>query len=200
MTSSKKALIIFARKPEQGKVKTRLAASIGEEKALQIYLRLLNHTREVASRLMVDSYVFLTEHTDDDFWEGFFCEQQQGITLGEKMQHAFELLFKKGYNQCIIIGSDCPDLDSEMVENAFDYLLNDDVVIGPAEDGGYYLLGMKKLIPEIFINKEWSTEKVFKQTIADVESLNLTYKILPALSDIDEEKDIQKKWLKDLEI
>lgn len=201
MTNQKKALIIFARKPEKGKVKTRLAATIGEEKALQIYLLLLEHTREIAKKICCDCFVFLTEPTKDNFWDGFFCEQQQGITLGEKMMHAFEILFKRGYNQCIIIGSDCPDLQKEIVENAFQYLLNNnDVVIGPAEDGGYYLLGMKKLIPALFINKEWSTEKVFKNTIADIENLNLTYRILPVLNDVDEEKNIPQQWLKDLEI
>lgn len=196
----RKALIIFARKPVIGKVKTRLAASIGDEKALHIYLRLLKHTREIASQLKVDRFVFLTEPTEDAFWNGFFCEQQQGITLGEKMQHAFKLLFKKGYNQCVIIGSDCPYLEKEIIENAFNYLLNDDVVIGPADDGGYYLLGMKKLIPAIFKDKEWSTEKVLNQTIGDIKTLHLTYKILPVLSDVDEEKDVPKKWLNDLEI
>lgn len=200
MRNPTKALIIFARKPLIGKVKTRLAASIGDEKALQIYLRLLEHTRAVAKQLLCDCFVFLTEPTDDDFWEGFFCEQQKGNALGEKMQNAFEMLFNKGYDQCIIIGSDCPGLEKEIVESAFTYLLNEDVVIGPAVDGGYYLLGIKMMIAEIFNDKEWSTHKVLKQTIKDIEKINLTYRILPFLNDVDEEKDVPADWLKNLDI
>ena len=159
----------------------------------------MQHTRVVAKQLGCDRFVFLTEPTEDDFWDGFFGEQQEGNSLGEKMHHAFETLFKMGYKKCVIIGSDCPGLKKEIVENAFADLSENDVAIGPAEDGGYYLLGMKKLIPTLFINKEWSTQNVFKQTIVDLENLSLTYKILPVLNDVDEEKDVPVEWLKELE-
>ena len=199
MENQKKGLIIFARKPVLGTVKTRLAKGIGEEKALQIYIKLLQHTRAVAKQVQCDCFIFLTEPTEDDFWNGFFCEQQQGNTLGEKMQHAFEMLFKKGYNHCVIVGSDCPNLEKEIVENAFISLSENDVTIGPAGDGGYYLLGMKKLISPLFKNKDWSTENVFKQTIEDVTNLQLTFKVLPLLNDVDEKKDVPVAWLKELE-
>ncbi len=199
MKKKENALIIFARKPEEGKVKTRLAKTIGNEKTLQIYIKLLQHTRSVAKQIPCDSFVFLTEPTDDNFWEGFFCEQQQGDTLGDKMKYAFEMLFTKGYEQCIIIGSDCPGLEKEIVEEAFLSFLENDVTIGPAKDGGYYLLGMKKLINPLFQDKDWSTESVFTQTMEDVETLQLTYKLLPVLNDVDEEKDVPINWWKELD-
>lgn len=199
MNKKENALIIFARKPEAGKVKTRLAKTIGNEKTLQIYIKLLQHTRAVVKQMPCDSFVFLTEPTNDNFWEGFFCEQQQGDTLGDKMKNAFEMLFHNGYEQCIIIGSDCPSLEKEIVEEAFLCLLENDVTIGPAKDGGYYLLGMKKLINPLFQNKDWSTENVFTQTMEDIETLQLTYKLLPILNDVDEEKDVPINWWQELD-
>ncbi len=199
MNKTKNALIIFARKPEAGKVKTRLAKTIGNANTLQIYIKLLEHTRTVGKEMECDSFVFLTEPMNDDFWDGFFCELQHGETLGDKMQHAFELVFNKGYQHCVIIGSDCPGLDTKIVKKAFAFLALNDVAIGPAEDGGYYLLGMKKLIPAIFSEKDWSTAAVYQQTIKDLQNLQLSYKVLPVLNDVDEEKDVPEEWIRELE-
>ncbi|CAN5575572.1 TIGR04282 family arsenosugar biosynthesis glycosyltransferase [soil metagenome] len=197
MTDTKKALIIFARKPVLGKVKTRLAAKAGQQKALEIYKLLLAHTRSIASSLHCDNFVFVTEAIDDNFWQGFTAEMQEGINLGNRMNHAFDLLFSKGYQHCIIIGSDCPGLSNEIVNTAFQSLHNNDIVIGPATDGGYYLLGMRKMIAGIFINKDWSTSKVFDQTMLDVKSQNLSCYILPQLTDVDEIEDVPAEWLDD---
>ena len=139
----KNALIIFARKPELGKVKTRLAATIGNIKALDIYTKLLMHTRAIAKQTNVETFIFLTEPTLDNFWDTFSCELQIGETLGDKMQHAFKLIFEKNFQKCIIIGSDCPELSVEIVNTAFNELDKYDAVIGEAQDGGYYLLGTK---------------------------------------------------------
>ena len=195
MTLSKKALIIFARKPQLGKVKTRLAATVGTENALAVYEKLLLHTRTVAKETGIDTYVFLTEQTDDDFWKDFYTELQAGATLGERMQQAFHFLFLKEYNECIIIGSDCPSLSSEIVNAAFYELQKNDVVIGPATDGGYYLLGMKTLTPALFQNIHWSTEKVFSQTIRAIEKQKISYAQVATLNDVDEEKDVPAGWL-----
>lgn len=193
--NNKNALIIFARKPELGKVKTRLAATIGNTKALDIYSKLLLHTRAVAEKANADAFIFLTDPTDDNFWDAFTCELQIGNGLGDKMQHAFELIFKKDFQKCIIIGSDCPKLSEDIVNTAFDELDKYDAVIGAAQDGGYYLLGTKKLFPALFKNKEWSTAHVFSQTILDFENEKLSYSTLPVLNDLDEEKDIPPEWL-----
>ena len=192
---NKNALIIFARKPELGKVKTRLAATIGNKKALEIYIKLLTHTRTIAEAANAEPFVFLTETTENNFWDTFSCELQLGNTLGERMLDAFSFILKKNYNKCIIIGSDCPKLSVEIVNTAFNYLDENDAVIGAAQDGGYYLLGIKKLIPALFRNKEWSTSNVFSQTIFDFENEKISYRTLPTLHDLDEEKDIPDEWL-----
>ena len=191
----KKGLIIFARKPVLGKVKTRLAATVGELKALDIYKKLLIHTRTIAQSSSCDNFAFLTEQDDEAFWTGFSCELQSGENLGERMQEAFSLLFKKGYHQCIIIGSDCPGLTNEIIDNAFESLKTNDVVIGAAADGGYYLLGMKKLHSALFKNKNWSTEHVFTQTVNDIKQHQFLFKTMPVLNDVDEEKDVPPEWL-----
>ena len=191
----KKGLIIFARKPVLGKVKTRLAATIGDAKALDIYKKLLIHTRSVALACECDGFAFLTEMDGEDFWEGFSKQLQVGESLGNKMQEAFNLLFNNGYKHCIIIGSDCPSLTKEIVDNAFESLKTNDVVIGKARDGGYYLLGMKALHRPFFNNKNWSTENVFNETIKDIKTLELSFKTMPVLNDVDEEGDVPREWL-----
>lgn len=190
------ALIIFARRPEAGKVKTRLAATIGDAAALDVYIRLLVHTRAVAMHSGVDVHVFLTEMPADLFWQDFTLDLQADGDLGEKMEAAFAQLFAHGYQRVVIIGSDCPELTTAHVREAFSLLETNDVVIGPALDGGYYLLGMKTLQATLFRNKNWSTDTVFTQTIADLEKGGLTYAKLPQLRDIDTGEDLQSVgWL-----
>ena len=110
------------------------------------------------------------------------------------MATAFKELFDLNYDSVCIIGSDCYELNSEIIEEAFQKLEKNDAVIGPTFDGGYYLLGMKALHPEIFQNKNWSTETVYSDTITDFKKLSLTYSNLVKLSDIDEEKDLPQHW------
>ena len=190
----KNALIIFVRNPELGKVKTRLAAQIGNEKALDIYMKLLQHTRQVAFKADCDKYVFATEPLQDDTWKDFNVEQQADGDLGEKMSHAFKTIYEKGYEKVSIIGSDCPDLSSKIIKEAFEKLDEKDIVIGPAKDGGYYLLGLKKLYPEIFREKNWSTGSVFNETVESLNHLKLSFHQLVTLTDLDEEKDIPLTW------
>jgi rSAM/selenodomain-associated transferase 1 len=189
------ALIVFVRKPELGKVKTRLARETGTQKALEIYNRLLQHTFELASPLPCDKYTFVTEKQDTAFWDGFYEEVQQGDDLGMRMHNAFDTLFERGYKKLVIIGSDCPQLDTPRVQQAFDLLNEYDIVTGPAADGGYYLLGMKNLHPDLFQNKKWSTGTVFADTMQDIERLQLKHAVLPVLSDVDELKDVPAGWL-----
>lgn len=187
-----KSLIIFVRKPEAGKVKTRLASQVGNEKALEVYIKLLQHTQQICHNVNADKYLFGTELEDDVSWDGFFQARQRGDDLGNRMMNAFNYLFEKNYEKVVIIGSDCPLLTAEIIEEAFNKLDETDIVIGPAEDGGYYLLGMKKLVPALFRNIQWSSATVFSDTIRILQSLSLTYFLLPELSDIDTEED----WLK----
>lgn len=185
--------MIFIKNPELGKVKTRLAKSIGHEKALNVYHLLLDHTLKITSTIKTDKAVFYSDYiNENDIWrEGEFKKLlQKGEDLGEKMSNAFINAFKMGYKRVVIIGSDCFELNEGILNNAFKILEENEVVIGPANDGGYYLLGLQKYYKQFFENKTWSTENVLLETLHDLSNLNLSFKLLPTLSDIDEEKDL----------
>jgi rSAM/selenodomain-associated transferase 1 len=195
----KNAVIIFTKNPEAGKVKTRLAATIGNDAALSVYVQLLSRTVSITNQLPVDKFVFYSNHImQEDIWNNnhFFKQVQSGHDLGERMKNAFTDIFKKDYEKIVIIGTDCPDLNPNIILNAFARLDFHDVVIGPAEDGGYYLLGMKQIHPQLFENISWSTDAVLSETQIKCDDLQLDYHLLPMLKDIDEEKDLsfeQKK-------
>ena len=189
----KEAIIIFVRNPELGKVKTRLAAKIGNEKALEVYIKLLEHTRDILSGLEADKFVFGTEPFNLH-WRGCINEIQTSGDLGSRMSNAFHLVFAKGYDRVIIIGSDCLELTKHHIEEAFAALNENDIVIGPATDGGYYLLGMKKLHGQLFENKSWSTDLVFRQTMDSINQSGLPIFSLEWLNDIDTEKDLPANW------
>lgn len=187
------ALIIFTRNPQLGKVKTRLAKTIGNEKALEVYNDLLFHTMTETQNLDCDKFVFYDENIEtNDLWLETLFEKriQFGAHLGAKMQNAFQTLFDLGYQNCIIIGSDLFDLQANHINEAFNKLESNDVIIGPAEDGGYYLLGLKKVIPSIFKNKDWGTSTVLSSTLKDLENYKIEF--LETLNDIDTFEDLEK--------
>jgi len=187
------ALIIFIKNIEPGKVKTRLAATVGNEMALKIYKELLRHTRDISLSLNVDRQLFYSTEIEEDEWstEHFQKNVQTGQGLGERMSSAFRQITNT-HQKVIIVGSDCASLTTSILEEAFAKLDDHDFVIGPALDGGYYLLGMNAYYPTVFENIEWSTEQVFPQTIKQIQLLDKTYALLPTLSDIDYEED----WVK----
>jgi len=192
MDKSKNALLIFAKNPILGKVKTRLAATVGNDRALQIYIQLLNHTQSVTNDVAATKIVFYSDFIAmNDIWDkGYLKKTQRGADLGDRMSTAFDKTLKKGFDKAVIIGTDCYDLTNAVIEDAFSALENHDVVIGPALDGGYYLLGMKNHYPQLFNEMVWSTDTVFNETLARCNDLNLRYFLLPVLSDIDNEKDL----------
>jgi rSAM/selenodomain-associated transferase 1 len=176
-----------------GKVKTRLAKSLGKEKALEIYKMLLKHTHHLTHQLPVDRFVFYEDFVNEnDLWNISSSKKilQIGDGLGDRMQHAFKTVFEMGYSKAAIIGSDCLELTSNIILRAFDALDNYHCVIGPANDGGYYLLGMTYLIPTIFSKKDWSTSSVLKETISDLDRQQIKFYPLEMLRDIDVEADI----------
>ena len=189
---TKKLLIIFVKNAVKGKVKTRLAATIGDEKALEIYQILVQHTFDITIALPVNKAVFYSDFLQEDIWSPAFYENfvQSGTDLGERMYQAFQQGFATGYEQVCIIGSDCYELTEQIIQQAFEKLELTDVVIGPAEDGGYYLLGMKGLHETIFQNKNWSTQTVLPDTLNNLKDADLTVALLPELTDVDEEKDL----------
>ncbi len=188
----KTALIIFTRNPELGKCKTRLAKTVGDSAALNIYKYLLQHTANISKQVNTDRFVFYSEAIqNNDIWdEAFFKKKlQNGIDLGERMHNAFQELLNSNYEKVIIIGSDLLDLSPEIIEDAYLKLNAKDVVIGPAKDGGYYLLGLKKMEVPIFKNKIWGTETVRKDTINDLK--NSSVHLLKELNDIDTFEDMK---------
>ena len=188
----KKALIIFTRNPELGKCKTRLAKTLGDKSTLDIYNHLLKHTATVSKEVKASRYVFYSETINhSDIWDSniYFKKLQKGENLGERMENAFAELFKSGYQKAIIIGSDLLDLNASLIKKAFRELDHNDVVIGPAEDGGYYLLGSKKIHSSIFKNKKWGTETVRMATLKDLENSNVH--LLKVLNDIDTFEDMK---------
>lgn len=189
---NKNLLLIFTRNPELGKAKTRLARSVGNKTALTIYKFLLDKTKEVTQNLTCDKAVYYSVKVrKNDIWDANIYQkhQQIGEDLGIRMQNAFKNSFDKNYEKVMIIGSDLYDLTPNIIEDAFTKLNTNDVVIGPAEDGGYYLLGMKKLQPHIFKNKEWGTASVRKDTLNDLQKVSVH--LLAKLNDVDVIEDIE---------
>lgn len=186
-------IIVLFKNPIERKVKTRLAATIGHEKALMVYLELLEHTFKVARSVSgVQVHLFFSDFIDSRLphigSDDELYLQVKG-SLGEKMNHAFETVHAEG-DKTIIIGSDCPGITSELIENAFSQLDNFSLVLGPAEDGGYYLLGIKKLDSSLFEGISWSTDQVLKQTSQKAIQTGYSVKLLIPLSDVDTEDDL----------
>lgn len=187
------ALIIFVRNLEKGKVKKRLAKSIGDDKSLEVYKYLLEHTKDIIVSCKYNLFVFYSHyiHINDVFDDNIFSKHlQEGNDLGEKMSNAFSKVFELGLKNICIIGSDCYELQTETLHQAFDKLHQNDVVLGPSRDGGFYLLGMKKLYPDFFTSKEWGTSTVLDDTLQTINNLGLTCAQLDELNDIDTIEDL----------
>lgn len=190
-----KGVIVFVKNPEYGKVKTRLAATVGDEKAMEIYLKLLDYTRSVLMKVNdVKRYVYYSSFVDpSDAWTetDFEKKLQDPSGLGQRMSSAFQSTFQ-ACDKAIIIGSDCAQLTPYHIEEAFEKLNDHDLVIGPSLDGGYYLLGMNDYHPQMFEDIVWSTDTVYKETLQKAAAHNLEVYKLEALSDIDYEEDWNK--------
>ena len=188
-------IIVFVKNPELGKVKTRLAATLGDEKALKIYNKLVGYTKDVLSQLSnVKRYIYYSSFVvKQDIWDNHQFEKRTQSTggLGDRITTALKETFET-CNPIIIIGSDCPQLTPLHIKDAFEQLKTHNIVIGPSHDGGYYLLGMDKYYPQLFQDINWSTSTVFQETVLKATNLNLGVDELETLSDIDYEED----WIK----
>ena len=193
---NKSALCIMFRIPEYGNVKQRLAAQIGHNEALNAYASMLHETINNVSRLKgIDIYGFYEGRASQqaNLLQGFETLPQQGKDLGEKMLNAVNLLFKKGYSKVILIGSDSPDMPVSFVSEAFVQLDSHELVIGPSNDGGYYLIGMNSPIDSVFKGIQWGQSNVLQETISIAESEGIKYFLLPEWYDIDD-LDSLKRW------
>ncbi|MBD3638867.1 MAG: TIGR04282 family arsenosugar biosynthesis glycosyltransferase [Crocinitomicaceae bacterium] len=189
-------LIVFAKNVLLGKVKTRLAKSIGDVGAFDVYRTLFNITEKQSSRLEnCDIHIYFSDTIIETKWPEAEKFLQKGNDLGERMKNAFDHGFQLGYKKIIGIGTDLPDLRTEVMNQAFEALDTSDTVFGPATDGGYYLLGMVNKNDNIFLNKPWSTSQVLKQTLEELENSGVTYRLLKEFNDIDTLEDLQKSSL-----
>lgn len=191
--SEKNLLLIFTKNPVAGKVKTRLAKDVGDEKALEIYQFLLDHSVKFTSKVVATRQVWYSDEINNsDIWDNDLFQKKEQLSspdLGERMQHAFENGFSEGFERILIIGTDLYDISEEDIRLAFESLDNHDFVIGPATDGGYYLLGMKSLNSEIFKNKNWGTNTVLENTLQDLQEYQL--KLMEPRNDVDYLDDIR---------
>ncbi|WP_198172546.1 TIGR04282 family arsenosugar biosynthesis glycosyltransferase [Hymenobacter ginkgonis] len=192
-------LLIFAREPVLGRVKTRLAAGIGAEAALAVYHELLTLTAAAVAGAQVPATVWLAEAPTPladptrprPEWPGLpWRVQPAANSLGARMAHAFAEAFAGGAARVVIIGTDCPGLSADLLQQAFAQLHTHELVLGPANDGGYYLLGMNKLHPALFEHKDWSTATVLPATLADAARLGLRVAQLLTLHDVDSAQDL----------
>lgn len=183
-------LVVFLRLPDKGKVKTRLAATLGKETALQIYKKLVYITLDTVTRSGIPAYLFYTDGLPPagERDPRFSYQIQLDGDLGTKMADALSFVLSL-HKKALIIGSDCPDLTPEILDACCRYLDEKDIVLGPSDDGGYYLLGCSEFHPALFANIEWSTPSVLDQTIEKIMEANLSYGLLERLHDIDTAED-----------
>lgn len=192
---NKSALGVFFKIPAPGKVKKRLAVEIGEDSALKAYKSMLKATIKNISVLQgIDIYGFYDGILKDNtFMKIFPLIPQEGRDLGERMSNAITLLLNSGYKKVSLIGADSPDLPVSFIKEAFIKLDSFDLVIGPSEDGGYYLIGMNKPFDDIFKNIKWGYNNVFKDTISIANNAGIRYFLLSEWYDIDDNTHF-KKW------
>lgn len=187
------ALIIFQKNLVLGKVKTRLAQTIGDDLALEVYEKLVELTQKEAEQVQLERLIYFSDFLPEETPKpGFSYCLQMGADLGERMSNAFAEVFEKGFSPILIIGTDCPLISCEVIEDALDQLGQVDLVIGPAEDGGYFLLGMRTFFPEIFKTITWSSDQVLPQTLEIARKQKLNIGLLPVLFDIDHEEDLNR--------
>jgi uncharacterized protein len=191
-------LIVFTRYPQSGKAKTRLIPAVGAEAAAAIHRQMTEHTLaqitllQQRRSLTVEVWFAGGDHTQMQTWLGAdrLYQPQPDGDLGDRMAQAFQTAFDSGVKAAVIIGTDCPELTDVLLTEAFQALQQTDLVLGPATDGGYYLIGLRWLVPELFKAIAWSTDRVFRQTVDIASKLNLSLTTLPTLTDVDRPDDL----------
>jgi uncharacterized protein len=195
---SQECLLIFARYPEPGQVKTRLIPAIGADAAALLYRQMVEHTLQQARAFQQSRFISIEiwftggSTAPMQAWLGqdLIYERQPPGDLGDRLSYALQTTFNKGNTAAVVIGTDCPELNPTILAESFSALHQNDLVLGPAKDGGYYLIGLQRLIRELFVGISWSTAEVFEQTDKIAENLNLIRAYLTPLSDVDVPPDL----------
>lgn len=189
----KEVVLVFQRNEVLGKVKTRLAAGIGEEQAMKIYRYLLNKTYLALKEITVPVTTYFSEFIPENPIHSAENKQVQvGGDLGERMRNAFVTHLESGMEKVVLIGTDCPSLEGTHLVQAFEALEHSDLVLGPARDGGYYLIGMKRRADFLFEGITWSSELVLSQTLTLAAEQGLHSSLLPIMEDIDSPEDWER--------
>ena len=194
----KPIILLFIKAPLKGQIKSRLAAAIGNDAALELYQRFVLDTIDTVGALAIPLRICFyppDAGTTIRTWLGneHACMPQQGNDLGERMEQAFEQVFKEGYDRAVLIGSDIPELSHAVIREAFAALDTYDAVIGPAADGGYYLIGFtaKSFVTSVFHHIVWSTSTVCDETLTRFKHSGKRVHLLPKLHDVDTQDDLR---------
>ena len=196
--SEKRLLLVFVKNAVLGTAKTRLAKTIGNDAAFDVYKHLMHITEQATIDLKnCDVRIYFSSEKDPTRWTNYTQCVQQGNDLGERMSDAFRRSFELGYEQIVGVGSDLPDLTSEIIDKGLAELNSNDAVFGPAEDGGYYLIGMRSMLECVFEDKPWSTEGLLDVTLEELKSKGHSVGIIETLNDVDTEDDLMSSSLKE---
>jgi rSAM/selenodomain-associated transferase 1 len=194
---SNACILLYAKFPEKGKVKTRLARDIGDTHAVELARRFILDIFATFARNEIPVCVCYSPESAEEAFRQWLSDDytywpQHGQDLGDRMHRSFQQAFQAGYQRVIVIGSDLPDVPATLIDKAFEQLDTFDAVIGPSDDGGYYLLGFRKetFLPDIFHNMTWSTADVYTETVERIKKAGRTFFQLPEWSDVDDVHDL----------
>ena len=185
-------IIIFIKNLIEGRVKTRLARDVGNRLAIMMYQDMVAHCLQEMEQSKISYLLAFSDQIPDTYLDkGAFV--QEGQDLGERMLNAFEYAFKKGFKKVCLIGSDCMEINSNDLITSLNIIDENDIVIGPTKDGGYYLIALKSSFPFLFLNKTWSHSNVLQNTIFSIKEKGLKLALLDAKRDIDDISDLPKE-------
>lgn len=187
---NKELVIVFVKNIKLGKVKTRLAATIGNQGAFDVYTQLVDVTEKAIKNIKADKRIYFSEAVVENTWKNNVKAVQQGGSLGDRMSHAFKQGFEDGYDRIVLIGSDLPDITESQINAGLQALKSNEVVFGPAEDGGYYLVGFSKFHDFVFQNKPWSQDNLLEETLNELKENRVSFSTLETLNDIDTFEDL----------
>ena len=189
MSSSKDLIIVFVKNLVLGQVKTRLAVKIGDERAFDVYAKLIEITKSAIENSKADIHIYFSKEIDSNLFPKHPKFEQIGENLGQRMHNAFKKGFEQGYERIVLIGSDLPDMNDVILNQSFEALKENDFAFGPAIDGGYYLIGMKQLSETPFKNMPWSTAFLYELTKKKIAETSMSIGELKPLNDIDTYED-----------
>ncbi|WP_298237793.1 TIGR04282 family arsenosugar biosynthesis glycosyltransferase [uncultured Algibacter sp.] len=187
---NKELVIVFVKNIKLGKVKTRLAKTIGNQGAFNVYSELVKVTQEATKNIKADKRIYFSEAIVKTQWKGNHKMVQEGKDLGERMKNAFKKGFEDGYKRIVLIGSDLPNISATHIEEGLKLLHDNEVTFGPALDGGYYLIGLNSFHEIIFNNKPWSKSNLLEITLKELDLQKISYTLLEPLNDIDTFEDL----------